>query len=213
VTKQDLQEAEALSFHAEELNCLSRLVAGIAHEINSPLGALQANSDTMKVAAARVAAWLARHPTDIPDEVRRSLRALEDASGQLSIATERVNEIIERLGEFAQLDRPNLQPTQISECLETTLRLMRPELGDSVEVIRDFSDVPEIEASPRQLNRLFMNLLLNAHEAVLQAERAGRIRLRVFQDRDFLRVEIEDNGCGISPKMLSKIIDPGFTTK
>jgi two-component system, NtrC family, sensor kinase len=213
VTKQELQESEALSFHAEELNCLSRLVAGIAHEINSPLGALQANSDTMQVAAARVAAWLAQNPAAIPDEIQRSLRALEDASAQLSLATERVNKIIERLGEFAQLDRPDLQPTQISKCLETTLRLMRPELGDSVEVIRDFSDVPEIEASPRQLNRLFMNLLLNAHEAVLQAGRSGRIRLRVFQDRDLLGVEIEDNGCGISPEMLSKIFDPGFTTK
>ena len=213
VTNQDLQKSEAPSFHAEELNCLSRLVAGIAHEINSPLGALQANSGTIKVAAARVAAWLARNPAEIPDDIQRSVTALEEASGQLTVATERVHEIIRRLAEFAQLDRPNLQTIQISECLETTLRLMGQELGDGVEVIRDFEDVPEIEASPRQLNRLFMNLLLNAHEAIRQAGRSGRIRLRVFQDRDLLGVEIEDNGCGISPQVLSQIFDPGFTTK
>ena len=70
VTNQDLQKSEAPSFHAEELNCLSSLVAGIAHEINSPLGALQANSGTIKVAAARVAAWLARNPAEIPDHIR-----------------------------------------------------------------------------------------------------------------------------------------------
>jgi signal transduction histidine kinase len=167
----------------------------------------------MKAAAARVAAWLARNPAEIPDDVQRSVTALEDASGQLAIATERVHEIIRRLAEFAQLDRPNLQTIQISECLETTLRLMGQALGDGVEVIRDFEDVPEIEASPRQLNRLFMNLLLNAHEAIRQAGRSGRIRLRVFHDRDLLGVEIEDNGCGISPQVLSKIFDPGFTTK
>jgi len=213
VTNQDPQKSEAPSFHAEELNCLSRLVAGIAHEINSPLGALQANSGTIKTAAARVVAWLARNPAEMPDDIQRSVTALEDASGQLTIATERVHEIIRRLAEFAQLDRPNLQTIQISECLETTLRLMGQELGDGVEVIRDFEDVPEIEASPRQLNRLFMNLLLNAHEAIRQAGRSGRIRLRVFHDRDLLGVEIEDNGCGISPHELSKIFDPGFTTK
>lgn len=213
VTNQDLQKSEAPSFHAEELNCLSRLVAGIAHEINSPLGALQANSGTMKAAAARVAAWLARNPAEIPDDIQRSITALEDASGQLTIATERVHEIIKRLGEFAQLDRPDLRTIQVSECLETTLRLIGQELGDGVEVIRDFEEVPEIEASPRQLNRLFMNLLLNAHEAIRQAGRSGRIRLRVFHDRDLLGVEIEDNGCGISPQALSKIFDPGFTTK
>lgn len=209
---QELQDSEASSFQAKELNCLSRLVAGISHEINSPLGALQGNSDTMKAAAATIVSWLEQHPTELPDEVRRSLRALEDAGHQLSIATERVSEIIERLGEFAQLDRPDLQTIQISECLETTLKLMGPEFG-GVELMRDFADVPEIEASPRQLNRLFMNLLLNAHEAICQVDHSGRIRLRVCRDCDLLRVEIEDNGCGISIEMLSKIFDPGFTTK
>lgn len=212
MTNQQLQESEVPSFHAEELNCLSRLVAGIAHEINSPLGALQGNSDTMRAAAARVASWLEQHPTDMPEEVRRSFKVMEEAGQQLSIATERVNEIIERLGEFAQLDRPDLRSLQISECLEATLALMNAEL-DGVEIIRDFAGVPEIEASPRQLNRLFMNLLLNAHEAIRQTGQSGRIRLRVFHDRDFLGVEIEDNGCGIPAESLSKVFDPGYTTK
>ncbi len=208
-----LKQSDSTVLHAHEMDCVSRLVAGVAHEINSPLGALQANAETIGAATAKVTAWFDQKSPDVPEEVRRAIKALSDVSAQVSVATQRVDEIVDRLQEFAQLGRPELQTTQVSRCLETTLHLVRHEIGNDIEIVKDFADVPEIEASPRQLNQLFMNLLLNAQEAIRQAGRPGLVRLRIFDDGDWLGVEVADNGCGIPAEALDNVFDPGFSTK
>jgi two-component system NtrC family sensor kinase len=95
----------------------------------------------------------------------------------------------------------------------SALALVKGELGAGIEVVKEFGDIPEIECSPRQLNQLVMNLLLNAMEAIRQNGGQGRIRVRTVPAGDEVQIVVEDDGCGIAPEHLEKIFDPGFTTK
>ena len=194
----ELRASQAALVQAEKVASLGRLVAGIAHEINTPLGVIESSVDTVARAAEKVASLAGESA---------AARVLTTAAMQCRSAVERVSAIVRNLKQFAQLDRAEFQRAQIRDGLNATVALLSRELG-GIELVRDFQDVPEIDCSPQQLNHVFLNLLLNAVEA-----RPRTITLRMPSNGESAVVDVEDDGCGIAENDLAHIFDPGFTTK
>jgi two-component system, NtrC family, sensor kinase len=198
---------------AEKIGSLGRLVAGVAHEINTPLGVLQSGFNTIERAALRIGEWRNRQPPELVQPLDSLIEIIYTTVVQCQDACERIDAIVTNLRDFAQLDRADFQRAAIHDGIETTIAIMKSQLPDGAEIVLDFGEVPEIDCSPRHLNQLFMNLLLNASEAIRQADRPGIIRIRTHFDGAVVTVEVEDNGIGIPEADLDNIFDPGFTTK
>ena len=212
-TLTELQQSQVALVQAEKMASLGSLVAGLAHEINTPLGVLQSSTQTIESAARKIHDWLQEQFPQQLGDAARFIEVLSSTANDSQAACERIDATVRNLREFAQLNRGDFQRARIHEGIESALNLVNHALGDDIEVVRDYGELPEIECSPRELNQVFMNLLLNASEAIHQRGDAGVIRLRTRSSGDFIQFEIEDNGSGIAAEHLEKIFDPGFTTK
>ncbi len=187
------------------LASLSRLVAGIAHEMNTPLGALNANTQVAGRAAEIIRAEIAA-----PEQrVERALTSLEQAGQAGRDAVERAITIVDSLKRFARLDQSEVQLADVRECLDACLELLPSEAKARVDVERRFEEVQRIACRPGQLNQAFMNLLENAVQAI---EGAGRIEIRVEARGSEVEIQIEDSGCGIPKERLAQIFDPTFSS-
>ncbi len=209
----ELAASQTARVHAEKLASLGRLVAAVAHEINNPLGALLSSVDTIRRAAARIQDWCGHQPAETSEEVRGALEALAAVTAQSQSACGRIDAVVTNLRRFAQLDRADVQRTSVHSGIEDTLHLLRYEFGEGVRVETEFGELPEIDCAPRDLNQLFMNLLLNSKRAIDQAGRPGVIRVRTWTAGDTLKIQISDNGCGIAPENIDSVFDPGFATQ
>ena len=206
----ELRQSYADLVQAKNLAALTGLVAGIAHEINSPLGALRANLQTIQTAAEKLRGSFEAGGA-AGSEV--ALAAMYTAAGQCQEACGRISAIVKNLGRFAELDRADFRRAQLHEGLESAIELLRYRLQEGIELVRDFAELPEIECRPRHLNQVFLNLLQNAVEAIERNGGKGRISIQTGWETDWARVAISDTGCGIRPEDLERIFDPGFTTK
>jgi signal transduction histidine kinase len=212
-TVAELRESQAALVQAEKLASLGRLVASLAHEINTPLGTLQASSETIRAAANKITAWVAAQPAAEAAQCRRAAEALDVSSRQWLAAVERIGGIVKNLKHFAQIDRAEFQRSQIHSGIEATLKLLEHRWEGRVQVLREFGDLPEIGCYPRQLNQLFMNLLLHAQSAVEKIGREGLIRIRTRPLGKQVELVIEHNGESIAPDDLDRIFDAAFVTR
>jgi signal transduction histidine kinase len=202
----ELQQSQAALLHAEKMASLGRLVAAVAHEINTPLGVLEGSTGTIDTAAARLREALPE-PGDSA-KLERLLGVLKDAAGQSRQACARIQSVVANLRQFAQLDRAQIQRLDITSGIESAVRLAGPELGGGIEVVREFSELPAIECAPRELNQLFMNLLLHAADAIRSHGGKGTIRIRTQRLGDSVAVEFEDDGGRIPEERLRSVFDP-----
>lgn len=202
----ELARAQAELVQKEKMAALGVLVAGLCHELNTPVGALASSADTLTKATGKLEGLLG----DVHDaKVSRTLGAVRIAASGAGRAAELVSAIVSRLRSFARLDQADRQLADVHDALEDVLSVSRRELGDR-GVTRDFADVPPMVCNPRLLNQLFHNLVQNAIDAT---ERRGRIVLRTRYDGARISVQVEDDGVGVSAAALPRIFDPGFTTK
>ena len=193
------------------LASLGNLVAGLVHEINTPMGALSSNHDVIRRALQRLQIILADQQVDETElnEVRRIVRALDEVDGANGLAVERVNGLVKSLRDFGRPDRSEIAWANLHEGIDSTLAILRHELGGT-EVVKDYGDVPAVLCRPQQINQVFMNLLVNACHAM---GGAGRLTIRTQQAGQQVRVSIADTGCGIPAENQARIFEPGFTTK
>lgn len=203
----ELRQSYADLVQAKNLAALTGLVAGIAHEINSPLGALQANLQTIQTAVDKLKSGAA------PAGPEAALEATYAAAGSSREACERVSAIVKNLSRFAQLDRADFRRVQLHEGLESALELLRYRFEEGIELVRDFGELPEIECRPRDLNQVWLNLLQNAIEALERHRGKREICVQTRCETGWARVAITDSGCGIRPEEQAHIFEPGFTTK
>jgi two-component system, NtrC family, sensor kinase len=192
---------------SEKMVALGLLVAGVAHEINTPMGAIHSNNDIMTRAVGKVRKLLERAPDN---EVRRLLDILGEVCRNNEIATERIMKIVRNLKNFARLDEAERKKVNIHEGIESTLSLLRHQLKSRIRIVKCFGDIPEIECYPNELNQVFMNILVNAAQAI---KHRGEITVKTWREGDRVKIAISDTGVGIPPENLSKVFDPGFTTK
>jgi len=201
------QELAAQLIQSEKMAALGLLVAGVAHEINTPMGAIHSNNDIMRRAVTKIRSVIGPNPAG---DVGRLLDILDEVARNNEIATDRIMHIVRSLKNFARLDEAERKKVDIHEGIESTLMLLEHEMKNRIRVVKQFGDIPEIECFPNQLNQVFMNILVNASHAIRDR---GEITIRTWKDGETVKICIRDTGTGIPPEHLSKIFDPGFTTK
>src|SRR5215831_10780105 len=208
MTKQSrVQELTAQLIQSEKMAALGLLVAGVAHEINTPMGAIHSNNDIMTRAVIKLRDLIGT----TPDEgVRRVLDILDEICRGNEIATDRIINVVHRLKNFARLDEAERKQVNIHEGIESTLILLGHQLKNRIHIVKEFGDIPEVECLPNQLNQVFMNILVNASQAIPER---GEISVRTWMENNTVKISIRDTGIGIPAEHLSKIFDPGFTTK
>ncbi len=207
-----LVSAQAELVNAARLATLGSLVAGIAHELNTPLGSLHSNHDVLRRALRRLQAILEDEHVDQTelDELRRVVRALDGVMQVNDLAVDRMLQMVKSLRSFGRPDRSERATVDLHEGLESTIALIAYQMRPRITLIRDYGDLPAIDCYPNQLNQVWMNLLVNAIHAI---PAQGQITVRTRANTDRIGVEIEDSGVGIPPENLERIFQPGFTTK
>lgn len=212
-TLQELQQAQLYLIQSEKMAVLGQFVAGIAHEVNTPLGTMMGNNATLKVCAKRL--------EEKPDAEQSGmlLSTINDLLSLNTLAGERILEIVRSLRNFARLDESELKTVDVHEGLESTLLLMKSSLKPNISIVRDYADdLPKIQCYPGLLNQVFMNLIINASHA-LDGTPEGKITLTTAMadcrpdEQALMQIRVTDNGKGIAPEHLARIFDPGFTTK
>ncbi|HKJ91559.1 MAG TPA: ATP-binding protein [Longimicrobiales bacterium] len=208
---QDLRNAQAELVGSAKMATLGQLVAGIAHEINTPLGALNSNYDVIRRALDRLQKILADEVVDEDEleDVRRIVKAIDGVEATNDLAVARMVQLVSSLRSFGRPDRSEIDRVDLHEGIESTLQILRHELK-KIEVRKEFGELPVVECYPGQLNQVFMNLLVNAVHAMPDG---GTITVRTWGEDGRAVVQVEDTGVGISGPNLKYIFEPGFTTK
>ena len=213
-TNLDLRETQAQLVQSDKMASLGMLAAGVAHEINTPLGAIHSNNDIESraleiirdtVGDPAIEQLLGEHP-----KLHRALEAIKSTNSVTQQATERVTVIVESLKNFARLDQAELQLVDLHEGIDSTLTLLQHLVVDRIEIVRNYGTLPEVECYASQINQVFMNILTNAIQAI---DDAGSIEVTTRSDGDQVVVDIADSGRGIPSEQLEHVFDPGFTTK
>ncbi|MFK7896907.1 MAG: ATP-binding protein [Myxococcota bacterium] len=201
----ELQEAQTQLMQSEKLKSLGQLVAGVAHELNNPIGFVHANLQLLDEFIGKLEA--AQESGQDATQIREAITKLLSRSRE---GTERVKQIVQDLRTFSRMDQADLQSAQLTEEIDRTLALMEPRLKGGIEVVRDYRPLPEVRCYPGQLNQVFLNLLMNACDVLPDG---GQITIRTSVIETGVRLEFSDTGPGIPPQVQLRIFDPFFTTK
>lgn len=221
-----LEEAQNQLLQSERMASIGQLAAGVAHEINNPVGFVNSNLGSLQRYVTDMLRLLSAYenaedamPVATALEIRQVKEEIdveflrEDVASLLSESLDglkRVTRIVQDLKNFSHVDESERQWADLEAGLESTLRVVWNELKYNAEVVKEFRGIPPIECFPFQLNQVFMNLLVNASHAL---EERGTITIRTGHDDSQLWVEVQDTGRGIKPENMSRIFEPFFTTK
>jgi signal transduction histidine kinase len=201
---QELRETQDQLVQSEKMRSLGQLVAGVAHELNNPIGFVHANLQLLDDYVGRLL------QPELPPEKRRKA---QDAIAKLLMrsreGTERVKQIVQDLRTFSRTDQAELQQVQLEDEIDRTLALIEARLK-SVQVERDYGELPPVRCFAGQLNQVFLNLLMNSCDAL---DGQGTIRITTRTEGDGVVLVFEDDGPGMPEEVLSHIFEPFFTTK
>lgn len=223
----ELKATQAQILQQEKMASIGQLAAGIAHEINNPIGFVSSNLCTLGKYIGRFLGYIAAQQEMIESLAPEHLRTdLEQKRKELKIdhitgdikelisesmeGTERVKKIVQDLKSFSRVDQAELQHVDINECLESTINIVWNELKYKATVHKEYGELVLTKCYPQQLNQVFVNLLINAVQAI---EKQGEITIKSWQEQGSILVSISDTGCGIPAKNLNRIFEPFFTTK
>jgi two-component system, NtrC family, sensor kinase len=227
-TLQDLKYTQAQLIQTEKMSSLGEMVAGIAHEINNPVNFIHGNIQCTENYLQDLLDLLNLYQEQYPDEnliiedkvAEIDLEFLkEDLSKMLSsmnVGTQRIREIVLSLRNFSRLDESEIKDVDIHEGIDNTVLILNHRLKHRVEVIRNYADLPLIDCYPAQLNQVFMNIISNAIDVLVECKEKTNKKIVIETakvDDKHIKVEIRDNGLGISPEIINKLFDPFFTTK
>ncbi len=228
---EQLSTVQAQLVQSDKLASIGQLAAGVAHEINNPIGYVQSNISTLEKYINDIFSLLQSFETvtrELPKtdpDVSNLLRQIkildldflrEDIPVLVAESKEgisRVRKIIQDLKDFSRVDStPEWHWSNIHVGIDSTLNIVASELKYKAEIVKEYGNLPDIECLPSELNQVFMNLLVNASHAITKD--MGHITIRTAREgNDSVRIEISDDGSGIPPAVLKRIFDPFFTTK
>jgi signal transduction histidine kinase len=209
---QQLRESQEQLVMREKMAALGDLVAGLAHEINSPVGTVLSSADVSRRCLQRVESTLdealSLEGLRTDQALLQALGLLETNTANIATASTRITTLVDSLKNFARLDESERQQVDITEGIESSLTLMEHEFRGRVAVETEFADLPAIQCYPGQLNQVFISLLKNSAQAI---GTSGTIRIRSWSENDTVVVRIADTGVGIPPEKLGRIFDFGFS--
>ena len=231
----DLKESQAQLLQSEKMASLGQMVAGVAHELNTPLGYVKNNVQLLRelseplfeLAAAQARLGLCLNDPDCDEaSLSQALQAAEQARQQAApellaedlqqlygdtlYGLEQIGELVVGLKDFARLDRAMSEEVDLNDCIRSALLIARNHIKDKAEVVQQLGELPRIACAPSQINQVLLNLLTNAAQAI---DGSGRIQIRSWVDAEGIHVSLQDNGRGMPPEVMAKIFDPFFTTK
>lgn len=227
-TLDELQQAQLYLIQSEKMAVLGQFVAGIAHEVNTPLGTMISNNETLKTCFSKLKPMV---PADNACEGLSTGKLFDNIENLFSLnklASTRIQDIVKNLRNFARLDESELKTVDLHEGIDSTILLIQNSIPPDIRLIRKYNpDLPSVQCYPGLLNQVFMNLLVNAAHAIqdpvgddgpgkagnTHRENSITIETDYSDASGTVTVTIRDTGKGIPPENLSKVFDPGFTTK
>lgn len=239
VAYRQIRESEMITMQSEKMSALGTMIAGVAHEINTPLGFVTSNVQFMQESFAKFLdrlEALTKLTVLIPkwstlDQTQRQVwydtavahseelqRAMD--RGQRKKTTElvdetidgldRISELVVSLKDFSRVDRAPVDDTDIHNCIRRTLVIAHNQTKFKAQVLTEFGDIPHVRCNPSQINQVLLNLITNAAQAI---QTFGKVTIRTANAGDRIRVDVVDNGDGIPAEIQQKIFEPFFTTK
>ncbi len=231
----ELKSSQAQLVQSEKMASLGQRVAGVAHEINTPLGYVKNNVEIVQefVVQLRQMHTSHRELVDVilaPDSndiaIAEKLAELDDLQNEIepdmlfddmsaifndtAYGLEQINELVLGLKNFSRLDQAMTDSVSINECINSSLLIAKTNLKNRIEVIKQLGDIPKISCAPSQINQVLLNLFTNASQAI---EGEGKILVKTWADESHVHISVQDTGKGMPPEVVAKIFDPFFTTK
>lgn len=223
----ELKATQAKILQQEKMASIGQLAAGVAHEINNPIGFISSNLGTLDKYVNRLTEFITAQ-----SEVMESLKSVEseevlrEKRKKLKLdyiipdikalieesldGADRVRRIVQDLKSFSRVDEAEYKHADINECIESTINIVWNELKYKAVLKKEYGEIPLTKCYPQQLNQVFMNLLVNAAHAI---EKQGEITIRTWHEDGSIFVAISDTGAGIPKENISRLFDPFFTTK
>ncbi len=224
----ELQQAQEQLMQSDKMASIGQLAAGVAHEINNPIGYVNSNLNTLEQYAAGLLSIVDAYQDveshlDAGSEAIKNLVTLkqridfdylrQDIMNLIHESQEganRVKKIVQDLKDFSHVDNNEWQEADLHAGLDSTLNIVHNEIKYKAEVVKEYGRLPTVQCVTSQINQVFMNILVNAAQAI---ENKGVITIRTYEQDGLARIEISDNGKGIDTGNIKKIFDPFFTTK
>lgn len=222
----EMQNTQAQLLQHAKLVSIGQLAAGVAHEINNPIAYVTSNSEilrryymTFKELFNNLNSIFAQASPELQKQwmtmtksknLTYIMQDCEEIIKESLEGLERVRDIVSDLKSFSHTDEAEVQEENINHCIDVTIKMIWNELKYKCTVIKDYGQLPPLRCYARQLNQVFMNLLVNASQAI---QKEGRITITTRYLNDAIQITIEDSGEGIPPENLEKLFDPFFTTK
>ncbi len=231
----ELKASQAQLVQSEKMASLGQMVAGVAHEINTPLGYVKNNVEIVQEFIVQLQQMHTSHRelVDVilsPDSndvaIAEKLAELDDLQNEIQpdllfedmsaifndtgYGLEQINELVMGLKNFSRLDQAMTDSVSINECINSSLLIAKSTLKNRIEVIKQLGDIPKIACAPSQINQVLLNLFTNASQAI---EGEGKILVKTWADDRNVHISVQDTGKGMPPEVVAKIFDPFFTTK
>ncbi len=223
----ELQIRQATILHQDKMASIGLLAAGVAHDINNPIGFVTNNLEELQIYLSRLQTYIVLQQTELHTAATpESLKKLHKKWNELGIdyifedfgtliaesleGAGRVSDIVKNLRSFSRVDDQEYKQANINECLESAIRITHHELRHKALVHRNFGAIPPLFCQAQQLNQVFMNLLINAAHAI---DKRGEVAVSTWADEKTISIRISDTGCGIPEELQQRIFEPFFTTK
>jgi signal transduction histidine kinase len=233
---EELKASQAQLVQSEKMASLGQMVAGVAHEINTPLGYVRSNVEMTQGVFQETQQFVSEYDSLVGMLMSENISE-EELNAQLQTVTElseefrdndtfndayalfsdvlkgldRISDLVLNLKDFSRVDSVKVRDVNLNECLDSALVIGNHVLKEVATLDKEYAkDIPVIQCSPSHLNQVFLNIVTNAAQAM---ERGGKITIKTYADDDWVNVEIADNGKGIPEDVKAKIFDPFFTTK
>jgi len=222
-----LKQSQAKVLHQEKMASIGQLAAGVAHEINNPIGFISSNLSTLGKYLSRIGGFLALQseciaagaPPEQVESVRQQqaslkidyiVKDLEDLVRESMEGAERVRTIVADLKCFSRVDESECRQADLNECLRSTINIAWSGIKNKATLKKELGEIPPTRCYPQQMSQVFMNLLVNAAQAI---ERQGVISVRSWEEDGYVCFSFADTGQGIPETNLIRIFEPFFTTK
>jgi two-component system NtrC family sensor kinase len=193
-----------------QMASIGRLLASVVHEINTPVGSIFSNNEVIVRSLAMLDPLLADGRPASLEKARSLLTTCKNLAEVDRIACERIRSVVRGLKSLSRMDGSEPRRVNLNEQLLDTLKLTQAEFRRRITVETDLGDFPEVECYPQMLNQVFLNLLVNAGQAI---EGEGRIAVRTRAEGNLVHISVADTGRGMTPEQSAKAFQAGFTTK